>query len=154
MELKEDKLINPNTCVFVGVIFESNCSRAHAACLPWFARARVDAPNGSRFRVRRCRVQKGVLWTSEAESLTESEHSRGRRRGALPPNGVFIFCASTLGCLHLSSGSCLSGLPLIPLDAPLSPPSSSLCSLSVSFLLFPSTPLPMFRIGNQFHVSL
>lgn len=41
------------------------------------APARVDAPNGSRLRVRRCRVQKGVLWTSEAESLTESEHSRG-----------------------------------------------------------------------------
>lgn len=41
------------------------------------APGRVDAPNGSRLRVRRCRVQKGVLWTSEAESLTESEHSQG-----------------------------------------------------------------------------
>lgn len=101
-------------------------------------RVRVDAPNGSRLRVRRCRVQKGVLWTSEAESLTESEHSRGRRRGALPPNGVFIFCASTLSCLHLSSGSWLSGLPLIPLDVPLSPPSFGLCTPSISFLYFPS----------------
>lgn len=104
------------------------------------APARVDAPNGSRLRVRRCRVQKGVLWTSEAESLTESEHSRGGRWGALPPNGVFIFCASTLSFLHLSSGSWLSGLPLIPLDVPLSPPRSSLCSFSVSFRLFPATP--------------
>lgn len=78
----------------------------------------------------------GVLWTSEAESLPESEHSRGRRRGALPPNGVFIFCAATLSCLHLSSGSWLLGLPLIPLDAPLSPPGSSLGTLSGSFLQF------------------
>lgn len=74
----------------------------------------VEAPNGSRLWVRRCRVQKGVLWTSEAESLPESEHRRGRRRGALPPNGVFILCSSTLSCLHLSSGSQASRTPSDP----------------------------------------
>lgn len=117
------------------------------------AQACAEAPNGSRLWVQRCRVQKGVLWTSEAESLTESEHSRGRRRGALPPNGVFIFCGSTLSCLHLGSGSWLLGLPLIPLDAPLSPPGSSLCTLSESFLHFPSIPLlfklRIIMIGNR-----
>lgn len=116
-------------------------------------RACVEAPNGSRLWVRRCRVQRGVLWTSEAESLTESEHSRGRRRGALPPNGVFIFCASTLSCLHLSSGSWLLGLPLIPLDAPLSPPGSRLCMLSGSFLHFPSVPL-LFFLNWEFIIMI
>lgn len=53
------------------------------------APARVDAPNGSRLRVRRCRVQKGVLWTSEAESLTESEHSRGGAVGCPAPKWRF-----------------------------------------------------------------
>lgn len=62
----------------------------------------------------------GVFSTSEAEALAGPEH-RGEAAGGPAPKWRFIFSASTLSRLHPGSGSRLWGLPLIPLDPPLSP---------------------------------
>lgn len=103
---------------------------------------------GTKWQEVQCRVlqgARGVLRTSEAEALNTA---RRRQRGGPAPKWCFIFSASTLSCLHPSSGSRLRGLPLIPLDRPLSPlipPWAPVCARSPSRVpFFPSLSLLSF----------
>lgn len=100
----------------------------------------VESPNGRRCRrcsAGCCRVWGGCLALQRQRS-SQALNTEARQRGGPAPKWCFIFSASTLSRLHPGSGSRLWGLPLIPLDPPLSPLILPRAPVCVSFLFFPS----------------